>query len=58
MQPDHLLKQIEFTKEIDKLSFDQVYRKKQVINNGSSHIWEYAEQLINDSLERGILKKM
>ncbi|GAB3223632.1 HD domain-containing protein [Spirosoma arcticum] len=39
------------------IGFDKVYHKKQVINQGSSRIWEYAEQLINDSVERGILKK-
>ena len=39
------------------VDFDKVYKKKQVINYGSSRIWEYAEQLLNDSVERGILKK-
>ena len=39
------------------VDFDQVYQKKQVINYGSSRIWEYAERLLNDSVEKGILKK-
>jgi putative hydrolase of HD superfamily len=39
------------------IGFDQVYHKKQVIRNGSSRIWEYAEQLIQDSVEKGILKR-
>ncbi len=39
------------------INFDKVYQKKQVINQGSSRIWDYAEQLINDSVEKGILKK-
>ena len=40
-----------------EIGFDKVYHKKQVINHGSSRIWKYAEQLINDSVEKGILKK-
>ena len=39
------------------IGFDKVYPKKQVISHGSSRIWAYAEQLLNDSVERGILKK-
>ncbi|MEO6286915.1 MAG: HD domain-containing protein [Dyadobacter sp.] len=39
------------------VAHDQVYAKKQVIQHGSSAIWEYAEQLINDCVEKGILKK-
>lgn len=37
--------------------FAKVYEKKKVIANGSASIWNYAEQLINDSVEKGILKK-
>jgi putative hydrolases of HD superfamily len=37
--------------------YQKVYDKKKVIKEGSTAIWEYAEQLINDSVERGILKK-
>jgi putative hydrolase of HD superfamily len=39
------------------VTHDKVYAKKQVIQHGSSAIWEYAEQLINDCVEKGILKK-
>lgn len=37
--------------------YDKVYNKKKVIQYGSSSIWEYAEGLINESVEKGILKK-
>lgn len=39
------------------VSYDKVYTKKQVIQNGSDTIWQYAEQLLNESVGRGILKK-
>ncbi|GAB4050874.1 HD domain-containing protein [Spirosoma litoris] len=39
------------------VDYSEVYAKKQVINYGSATIWQYAEQLLNDSVERGILKK-
>ncbi|MVM35379.1 HD domain-containing protein [Spirosoma sp. HMF4905] len=39
------------------VDFAKVYKKKQVIKNGSATIWQYAEQLLNDSVDRGILKK-
>jgi putative hydrolase of HD superfamily len=39
------------------VDFAKVYAKKQAIKHGSTTIWEYAEQLLNDSLDRGILKK-
>lgn len=39
------------------VTYDKVYTKKQVIKQGSERIWQYAEQLINDSVEKGILKK-
>ncbi|MCF2493037.1 HD domain-containing protein [Dyadobacter chenhuakuii] len=39
------------------VSYEKVYAKKQVIQQGSESIWQYAEQLINDSVEKGILKK-
>ncbi|MCX6215647.1 HD domain-containing protein [Spirosoma sp.] len=39
------------------VDFDQVYQKKQVIQQGSESIWAYAEQLLNESVESGILKK-
>ncbi|KAA6439002.1 HD domain-containing protein [Dyadobacter flavalbus] len=39
------------------VNYDKVYSKKQVIKNGSDSIWKFAEQLINESVEKGILKK-
>lgn len=39
------------------VNYDKVYEKKSVIKNGSSSLWKYAEGLINDSVEKGILKK-
>lgn len=37
--------------------YRKVYDKKKVIREGSSTIWEYAEGLINESVEKGILKR-
>ena len=37
--------------------YQKVYDKKVVIKNGSSAIWDYAEALINKSVDDGILKK-
>ena len=37
--------------------FDKVYEKKKAIKNGSTIIWNYAENLLNESVESGILKK-
>lgn len=37
--------------------YEKVHEKKKVIANGSASIWNYAEQLINDSVEKGILKR-
>ncbi len=39
------------------VNYEKVYKKKSVIKNGSTTIWEYAEKLINDGVEKGILKK-
>lgn len=39
------------------VGYQQVYEKKKAIKNGSAIIWNYAESLINDSVEQGILKK-
>lgn len=39
------------------VTYDKVYNKKKVIKNGSDKIWEFAEGLINESVEKGILKK-
>jgi len=40
-----------------EVPYDKVYEKKKVINEGSRSLWEYAEQLIEESVEKGILKK-
>lgn len=39
------------------VGYEQVYNKKKVIEKGSVSIWSYAEKLIEESVERGILKK-
>ncbi|QDK81353.1 HD domain-containing protein [Spirosoma sp. KCTC 42546] len=39
------------------VDYAKVYEKKKAIQNGSATIWQYAEQLLNDSVDRGILKK-
>lgn len=38
------------------VNYPKVYEKKSVIGHGSNVIWNYAEQLINESVEKGILK--
>ncbi|MEN2400013.1 HD domain-containing protein [Flavobacterium sp. MC2016-06] len=43
-------------KEFD-VKYDKVYEKKSVIKEGSKHIWDYAEKLIDESVEKGILNK-
>ncbi|WP_264534613.1 HD domain-containing protein [Flavobacterium sp. N1736] len=39
------------------VNYNKVHEKKSVIKEGSKTIWNYAEGLINESLEKGILKK-
>ncbi len=39
------------------VDYDKVYNKKKVIKEGSTSIWNYAENLLNESVENGILKK-
>ncbi len=39
------------------VNYEKVYAKKQVIQHGSEAIWQYAEQLINESVEKGILNR-
>jgi putative hydrolase of HD superfamily len=39
------------------VDYEKVYNKKKIIKDGSSVIWAYAEDLINESVEKGILKK-
>jgi len=43
-------------KEFD-VDYHKVYEKKKVIKDGSTSLWNYAENLINESVEKGILKK-
>ncbi|HSC55525.1 MAG TPA: HD domain-containing protein [Phnomibacter sp.] len=37
--------------------YQKVYDKKSAMKEGSASIWAYAEQLINESVDKGILKK-
>ena len=37
--------------------YQQVYEKKKEIKNGSTAVWNYAEDLINEGVEKGFLKK-
>ncbi|RZK54416.1 MAG: HD domain-containing protein [Pedobacter sp.] len=37
--------------------YQKVYDKKKAIKDGSTTIWNYAENLINESVEKGILSK-
>lgn len=39
------------------VSYEKVYDKKKEIKNSTASIWDYAEGLINDSVNKGILKK-
>ncbi|GAB3280884.1 HD domain-containing protein [Larkinella harenae] len=39
------------------VTYQNVYTKKQMIRQGSESIWQYAERLIQESVEKGILKK-
>jgi len=40
-----------------QVDYDKVYEKKKVIKDGSKALWSYAEGLINESVEKGILRK-
>lgn len=40
-----------------EVPYQKVYDKKVAIKDGSATIWKYAENLINESVEKGILKK-
>lgn len=37
--------------------YQQVYDKKKIIQEGSAELWKYAEQLLEDSVKKGILEK-
>jgi putative hydrolase of HD superfamily len=39
------------------VDYQKVYDKKKVIKDGSEAIWFYAEDLLNDCIQKGILKK-
>ena len=39
------------------VNYDKVYEKKQIIKEGSDTLWNFAEGLINESVEIGILMK-
>lgn len=39
------------------VDYSQVYEKKKVIKEGSASLWNYAEKLIDKSVEKGILRK-
>jgi putative hydrolase of HD superfamily len=39
------------------VDYNKVYEKKKIMKDGSNTIWNYAEALINDSVDKGILKK-
>ncbi|RZT96329.1 putative hydrolase of HD superfamily [Ancylomarina subtilis] len=39
------------------VKYESVYNKKKLIKEGSKSIWGFAEELINESVENGILKK-
>lgn len=43
-------------KEFD-VDYSKVYEKKKAIKEGSTMLWNYAETLINESVDKGILKK-
>ncbi|MCI9844738.1 HD domain-containing protein [Flavobacterium pectinovorum] len=39
------------------VNYQKVYEKKSIIKEGSKTLWNYAEGLIDESVEKGILKK-
>ena len=39
------------------IDYEKVYQKKKVIKQGSQLLWDYAKKLINESVEKKILKK-
>lgn len=43
-------------KEFD-VSYEKVRHKKSIIQEGSDTLWNFAEQLLDESVEKGILKK-
>lgn len=39
------------------VDYSKVYQKKKVIAQGSATLWKFAENLLNESVQKGILKK-
>ncbi|RIJ47702.1 HD domain-containing protein [Maribellus luteus] len=39
------------------VKYETVYEKKKAIRNGSKELWEFAENLLSDSVKKGILTK-
>jgi putative hydrolases of HD superfamily len=39
------------------IDYDKVYEKNKIIKEGSTSLWHYAENLINESMDKGMLKK-
>ena len=39
------------------VKYETVYEKKKAIRNGSKELWEFAENLLDDSVKKGILTK-
>lgn len=39
------------------VSYEKVHHKKSIIKEGSDTLWNFAEQLLDESVEKGILKK-
>ena len=39
------------------VTYNEVYTQKKSINKGPDTLWEYAENLLNESVDKGILKK-
>ncbi len=39
------------------VNYQKVYAKKEVIKHGAKSLWSYAESLINEGVEKGILRK-
>ncbi|WP_194766308.1 HD domain-containing protein [Tamlana sp. I1] len=39
------------------VKYQTVYNKKKVIKNGSTKLWEYAKNLLDDNVKKGILEK-
>ena len=39
------------------VDYTKVYEKKKAIKEGSASLWKYTENLINESVDKGILKK-